>query len=67
MGRDAAAEAFLDELITWRKVGYNMCAHAPDFDQYESLPEWARTTLAQHARDPRPVVYDLAIGVGGDP
>ena len=54
-----AAESFLDELITWREVGYNMCALRSDFDQYESLPEWARKTLDEHAGDPRPHVYDL--------
>ena len=54
-----AVESFLDELITWREVGYNMCALRSDFDQYESLPEWARKTLDEHAGDPRPHLYDL--------
>jgi len=58
-GATAAAEAFLDELITWRELGYNMCAHAPDYDQYESLPAWAQKTLADHARDPRPAPRDF--------
>jgi len=54
------AEAFLDQLITWRELGYNLCAHRDDYDQYESLPDWAKLTLEQHARDPRPVLYSLA-------
>ncbi len=54
------AEAFLDQLITWRELGFNMCSQRPDFDQYESLPPWAQSTLAQHARDRRPTVYTLA-------
>jgi deoxyribodipyrimidine photo-lyase len=58
-GTSAAAEAFLDQLVTWRELGYNMCAHRPDYDRYESLPAWARKTLGAHARDPRPHVYDL--------
>lgn len=54
-----SAESFLDELITWRELGYNFCAHRGDYDQYESLPEWARQTLAEHADDPREHVYEL--------
>lgn len=50
-------EAFLDQLITWREIGYNMCWQCDDYDQYESLPDWARKTLEQHAGDSRPTVY----------
>ncbi len=53
------AEAFLDELITWREIGYNMSSHRADYDQYESLPDWAQGTLADHADDPRPELYGL--------
>ena len=54
------AEAFLDELVTWRELGYNMCAQRPkDYDKYESLPEWARATLEEHATDLRPHIYSL--------
>ncbi|MHC4931806.1 MAG: deoxyribodipyrimidine photolyase [Planctomycetota bacterium] len=58
-GMGEAAEAFLDQLITWREVGFNMCAHRADFDRYESLPAWARETLEVHAGDPRPHLYSL--------
>lgn len=58
-GASAAAESFLDELITWREVGFNMCSREPGYERYESLPEWARATLAEHAGDPRPEVYSL--------
>ena len=53
------AESFLDELITWREVGYNFAAHRPDYDQFESLPEWVRKTLKEHAKDEREYVYTL--------
>jgi deoxyribodipyrimidine photo-lyase len=59
-GASAAAEAFLDELVTWREVGFNFCSQRGDHDRYESLPDWARATLEAHALDRRPVVYDLA-------
>ncbi|WP_425614100.1 deoxyribodipyrimidine photolyase [Anatilimnocola sp. NA78] len=53
-------ESFLDELITWREIGFNFCAHHPDeYDRYESLPEWCRKTLEKHAKDPREHRYDL--------
>ncbi|HUT89884.1 MAG TPA: deoxyribodipyrimidine photolyase [Thermoguttaceae bacterium] len=58
-GTSEPAEAFLDELITWREVGFNMCARRSDYDQYDSLPDWAQKTLDDHAGDDRPYVYWL--------
>jgi deoxyribodipyrimidine photo-lyase len=55
----AAAEAFLDQLVTWRELGFNLCWQRTDYDQYASLPEWARRTLTAHARDRREHVYTL--------
>ena len=51
-------QSFLDELITWRELGYNMCAHRDDYDQYESLPDWARKTLEEHESDRREFCYE---------
>lgn len=59
-GMSDAAESFLDELVTWRELGFNRCALTDDYDRYESLPEWARETLAEHADDERPDVYPPA-------
>jgi len=57
-GTSASAAGFLDQLVTWRELGFNMCATRPDdYWRYDSLPEWARTTLARHADDPREHVY----------
>jgi deoxyribodipyrimidine photo-lyase len=55
----SAAEEFLDEIITWREIGLNACTWLANFDRYESLPAWARATLAEHATDERPNVYTL--------
>ncbi len=69
-GMSEAAEAFLDELITWREIGFNMCWQRDDYDRYESLPDWARATLKAHARDKRSYVYtleDFAAGQTHDP
>ena len=56
-GMAPEVEAFLDELITWRELGFNMCWQCEDYDKYESLPAWARRSLADHADDVRPYVY----------
>ncbi|MDW7709949.1 MAG: hypothetical protein SCH98_05700 [Deferrisomatales bacterium] len=56
-GVGASAEAFLDQLVTWRELGFNGCALGPAWDRYESLPPWARATLERHAADPRPYRY----------
>ncbi len=59
-GMSAAAEAFLDELVTWRELGHHFAWHRPaDHDRYESLPEWSKATLAKHRLDPRPALYEL--------
>ena len=58
-GMSAPAEAFLDQLVTWRELGHDFCAHRGDHDRYDSLPDWARETLADHAGDPRKHVYSL--------
>lgn len=59
-GTSPAMESFLDELITWREIGFNFCTHRPDdYDRYESLPEWCRKTLEKHARDRRETVYEV--------
>jgi len=54
-----SAEGFLDQLITWRELGFNVCHHRPDHDRWESLPGWAATTLSKHACDRREYVYSL--------
>ncbi|MFN8178754.1 MAG: deoxyribodipyrimidine photolyase [bacterium] len=59
-GMSRSAEAFLDQLVTWRELGFNFCAHRDDYDRFEALPEWARRTLGEHAADPRSPAYDAA-------
>jgi len=58
-GVSDSAEGFLDELVTWRELGFNNCALDARADQFDGLPDWARKTLAEHERDPRPHLYDL--------
>lgn len=52
-------ESFLDELITWRGVGFHYSHHQKNYDEFDSLPNWARQTLAEHEKDSRTYVYSL--------
>ena len=56
-GAGPDAEAFLDQLVTWREIGFNMCAHSGNYAAYDSLPVWARKTLSDHRADLRHVLY----------
>ena len=58
-GMSPAAESFLDQLGTWRELGHNAAAWMPAYDRWESLPDWARATLEQHAGDPREHLYSV--------
>jgi len=58
-GMSQPAEAFLDQLVTWRELGLNFCEHRADYADYQSLPEWAKSTLAKHQRDKRPYIYSI--------
>ena len=58
-GLSESAEGFLDQVITWRELGYQFCHHRADHERWSSLPDWARATLDEHASDPREHVYDL--------
>jgi deoxyribodipyrimidine photo-lyase len=59
-GMGANAESFLDELITWREVGYHHCRARPnDYDRFDSLPQFAIKTLAEHSADRREYQYTL--------
>jgi len=56
-GMGPSAEAFLDQLVTWRELALNRCAFDEAAERWESLPAWARATLERHAGDPRPHLY----------
>ncbi|MGE5234825.1 MAG: deoxyribodipyrimidine photolyase [Acidobacteriota bacterium] len=58
-GMSGPAEAFLDQAVTWRELGFNFCSLRDDYGRFESLPRWALDTLAKHERDPRPWAYPL--------
>jgi deoxyribodipyrimidine photo-lyase len=53
----ADKQAFLDQLITWRELAVNFVRFNSMYDSFECAESWAHRTLAEHARDPRPVLY----------
>lgn len=67
----SGAEKFLDELLVWRELAFNFCAHTPSgvLESLDALPGWAAATLAAHAGDPRSARLSwetLARGATGD-
>ncbi|MFB1479046.1 deoxyribodipyrimidine photo-lyase [Corallococcus sp. RDP092CA] len=54
-----AVQAFVEELLVRRELGFNYCFHTPGPRQLsvDSLPAWARETLTRHREDPRPHLY----------
>lgn len=76
IARDAArhgsdgAEKFLDELLIWRELAFNLCLFNDDVESIGILPDWARQTLLDHQQDAREIVHDweqLARSKTGDP
>jgi len=58
-GLSPDAEAFLDQLVTWRELGAAFSRHVPEPERWETLPPWARRTLEEHVRDPREMLYSF--------
>lgn len=59
-GKDhPSVQAFIEELLVRRELGFNYCFHTPGPKQLsvDSLPSWARDTLTRHRKDPRPHLY----------
>ena len=48
---------FLEQLIVRRELAFNFARFSPSLDRLDAVPEWARRTLRQHARDRRDPLY----------
>jgi deoxyribodipyrimidine photo-lyase len=53
----ANREAFIEELFVRRELSENYCFYNERYDVFDSLPEWAKTTLMEHASDRRDTLY----------
>jgi deoxyribodipyrimidine photo-lyase len=52
-----AIESYIEELVVRRELSMNFILHNERYDTYDCLPDWAKTTLADHAQDKRPYLY----------
>jgi deoxyribodipyrimidine photo-lyase len=50
-------DAYLEELIVRRELGYNFCRFNSNHRSLAALPAWAQATLKAHAVNPRPFLY----------
>jgi deoxyribodipyrimidine photo-lyase len=53
------AEAFLNEMLTWRELSLNFCSRNPDHGSLAALPDWVHRSMRAHREDPREVTYTL--------
>jgi deoxyribodipyrimidine photo-lyase len=65
-GPKTAADAFLEEMVVRRELACNFAHYTPNYDSYDSIPGWARRSLAEHRRDRRPYVYTAELLANAD-
>lgn len=58
-GMSESADGYLDQLITWRELGYNYTSQRDDYEDFDSLPEWVQKTLGEHELDEREHLYSV--------
>ncbi len=51
------ADEFLEQLIVRRELAFNFARFSPVLDSLKALPDWAQSSLAKHAGDPRDPNY----------
>ncbi|MDP9037933.1 MAG: deoxyribodipyrimidine photo-lyase [Acidobacteriota bacterium] len=54
-----ARDSFFNELIVWRELAVNFVQHTPGYDTADCAEDWAKKTIAEHARDQRERLYTL--------
>jgi deoxyribodipyrimidine photo-lyase len=57
---EKSAESYKNELIVWRELAVNFVKYQNDtYDSWECAENWARASIAEHARDERETLYTL--------
>jgi deoxyribodipyrimidine photo-lyase len=54
-----ARDSYFNELIVWRELAINFVRYTPNYDTPDCAEEWAKATIAEHARDEREHLYTL--------
>lgn len=52
-------ESYLEELIVRKELSDNFCFHNQNYDNLNSIHNWAKTTLLEHKNDIRTYTYTL--------
>ena len=55
----AARDGYFNELIAWRELAVNFVKYTPNYDTADCAEDWAKKTIAEHARDERERLYSL--------
>lgn len=56
-GNKEFEKSFLEELIVRRELSDNFCYFNKNYDSFEGLHDWAKTTLNEHRKDEREFIY----------
>lgn len=56
---ELSAESFLEELIVRKELADNFCYYNSNYDSFNGIKQWARTTLSNHLKDSREHIYSL--------
>jgi deoxyribodipyrimidine photo-lyase len=56
-GEKDPGNCFLEQLIVRRELAMNFVWFTPDYDRFSCLPDWAKLTLKNHAKDKREYLY----------
>ncbi|MBB5340590.1 deoxyribodipyrimidine photo-lyase [Tunturiibacter gelidoferens] len=54
-----ARDSYFNELIAWRELAVNFVRYTANYDSPDCAESWAKTTIAEHARDEREHLYTL--------
>jgi deoxyribodipyrimidine photo-lyase len=55
----SARDGYFNELIAWRELAVNFVKYTPNYDSADCAEDWAKKTIAEHARDERERLYSL--------
>ena len=57
-GVSESSSSFLDQIITWRELGFNFAYNRDDHATVETIPNWAKLSMKEHINDDR-IIYSL--------
>jgi deoxyribodipyrimidine photo-lyase len=61
-----ARDGYFNELIAWRELAVNFVKYSKNYDTAECAEDWAKKTIAEHARDERERLYSLKVLEAGE-